>query len=80
MSFNLPDLNVPEDDGECESFITITIDSWLVYKNKYYLPLYLDKCAYKIANKQITNYLDDNLLEGKCCVRQNWYKRRSWCY
>ena len=28
-------LNVPEDDIKCESFTVISIDSLLVYKNKY---------------------------------------------
>ena len=30
---NFRGLNVPEDDIECESFIVISIDSLLVYKN-----------------------------------------------
>ena len=44
-------LNVPEDDQECELFTGISIDSLLVYENKYYLEVYLDNCAYKIVNK-----------------------------
>ena len=48
---NFCGLNVPEDDTECESFAVISIDSLLVYKSKYYLQVYLDNCAYKIANK-----------------------------
>ena len=32
---NFCDLNVPEDDIECESFTVISIDSLLVYKNKF---------------------------------------------
>ena len=39
---NCRGLNVPEDDIECESFIVISIDSLLVYENKYYLQVYLD--------------------------------------
>ena len=39
-------LNVPEDDREFESFTVIFIDSLLVYKNKYYLKVYLDNCKY----------------------------------
>ena len=35
----------------------------LVYENQYYLPLHLDKCAYKLAKKQIADYLDDSLFE-----------------
>ena len=54
---------MPEDDLECESFTVIYIDSLLVHENKYYLQVYLDKCAYKIVKKQMTDYLDDNLFE-----------------
>ena len=54
---------MPEDDIECESFTFISIDSLLVYENKYYLQVYLDNCVYKIANKQMTGYLDENLFE-----------------
>ena len=52
-----------EDNIESESFTVISIDSLLVYKNKYYVQVYLDNCAYKIANKKMTNWLDDNLFE-----------------
>ena len=48
---NFRGLNVPEDDIKCKSFIVISIDSLLVYENKYYLQVYLDNCAYKTANK-----------------------------
>ena len=41
----------------------ISSDSLLAYRNKYYLQVYLDNCAQKIANKQITDFLDDNLFE-----------------
>ena len=34
---NFRGLNVPEDDIECESFTVISIDSLLLYENKYYL-------------------------------------------
>ena len=54
---------MPEDDIECESCTAITIDSLLVYENKYYLQVYLDNCAYKIICKRMTDYLDDNLFE-----------------
>ena len=40
---------------ECESSV-ICIGSLLVYKNKYYLQVYLD-------NYKIIDYLDDNLFE-----------------
>ena len=56
-------LNVPEDDIECDSFAVISIDSLLVYESKYYLQIYLGNCAYKIVNKQMEDYLDDNLFE-----------------
>ena len=54
---------MPEDDIECETFTVISIDSLLVYENKYYLKVYLDNCAYAIVNKQMTDYLDENLFE-----------------
>ena len=50
---------------ECESFTVISIDSLLVYKQKYYLQVYLDNCAYKIVNKQMADYLDENLFEDQ---------------
>ena len=53
---NFRGLHVPE----CESFTVISIDSLLVYVNKYYLQVYLDNCACKILNKQMTDYLDEN--------------------
>ena len=34
--------NVPEDGTECESFTITSMDSLLVYENKYYLQVYLD--------------------------------------
>ena len=57
---------------ECESFTIIYIDFLLVYENKYYLQVYLgnctyktltSNCTYKILDKQMTDYLDDNLFE-----------------
>ena len=52
-----------EEDIECESFIAISIDSLLVYYNKYDLQVYLDNCTYKSVNKQMTDYFDENLFE-----------------
>ena len=49
---------------ECESFTVIYIYSLLKNESKYSLKEYLDSCAYKIANKQVTDYLDDNLFEN----------------
>ena len=57
---NFRGLNVLEDDVECASFTAISIDSLLVYKNKYYLQVYLDNCACKIVDKQMINDLGDN--------------------
>ena len=48
---NFRDLNIREDDTECKSFTVISIDSSLVYENKYDLQVYLGKCAYKIVEK-----------------------------
>ena len=55
---NFRGLNVPKDDAEGECFTVISIDSSLVYQNEFYLRVYLNNCAYKIANKQVTDYLD----------------------
>ena len=57
--------DVLDDDIECESFTVISIESLLLYKNKYYLLVYLDNCAYKIANKKMTEYLGDNIFEDQ---------------
>ena len=54
-------LNVLQDDIECECFTVISIDSLLVYKNNYYLQVYLDNRAYKIVDKSMIDYLCDNL-------------------
>ena len=61
---NFRDLNVPEDAVECKSFRIISIDSLLVYENKYYLQVYLDYCAYKMVSTKMIDYLDDNLFES----------------
>ena len=45
------------------NFPVISIDSLLVYDKKYYLQVYLDNCAYKTVNKQMTDYLDENLFQ-----------------
>ena len=63
---NFSSLNVPENDIECESFTVISIDSLLAYENKYYLQVYLDNCAYKSVHKQMTDYLDENLMINIC--------------
>ena len=56
-------MNMPEDGVECESFTIISIDSLLVYENKFYLQVYLDSCTYKIVNIEMIDYLHDNLPE-----------------
>ena len=60
---NFCGLNVSEDSVECESFTIISIDSLLVYENKYNLQVYLDHCAYKIVDKQMTDYFHNNLFK-----------------
>ena len=53
----------PEDDIEYKYFTVISIDSLLVYENKYYLQVYLRNGAYKIIYKQMIDYLDENTFE-----------------
>ena len=52
-----------KDGVECKSFTIISNDSLFVYKNKYYLQVYLDNCTYKIVSTEMVDYLDDNLFE-----------------
>ena len=54
---------MPKDDIECERFTVISIDILLVYESKYYLQVSLGNSAYETANKQMTNYLDENLFQ-----------------
>ena len=61
-------------EGECEYFTVTSIDSLLVYKNKYYQQIYLDNCAYKIENKQMADYLDDNIFEDQI-LEMLYYKK-----
>ena len=59
---NFRGLNVSEDGIGCESVVIFSVDSLLVYENKYYLQAYLVcNYAYKIVNTQTIDYLDDNL-------------------
>ena len=44
-------------------FTSISIDSLTIYESKYYLQVFLDNCAYKIVNKEMTDYLDENVFE-----------------
>ena len=60
---NFRGLNVSEDGVECKSFKIISIDSLLIYENKYYIQVYLDNCAYGTVNTQMMDYLAQNLFE-----------------
>ena len=51
---NFRGLIVPRHDIECKCFTVISTDSLIGYQNKYYLQVYLDNCAYKLGNKQMT--------------------------
>ena len=52
------------DDVACETFTIISIDSLLVYENKYYVQVYLDNYAYKIVNIEMADYLYDNIFKS----------------
>ena len=52
-------LNMSENGPEWESFTLISINSLLVYENKYYLEGYLGNCANKIVEREMIDYLDD---------------------
>ena len=62
---NFHGLNVSEDDIECESFTVTSIGSLLVYGSKYYLQVFLENCDQKTVNKQMADYLDENLFEDQ---------------
>ena len=49
---NFCSLNVPKDGVEYEFYTIVSIDSLLISKNKYYLQVYLETCAYKIVETQ----------------------------
>ena len=49
--------------AEYKSRAVIYIDSLLFYEKKYYLKVYLDKCAYKVIDIQMIYYLDDSLIK-----------------
>ena len=50
---NFRSLILLEYDIECESFTMVSVDSLPVYKNIYFIQLYLDNCAYKIETNQM---------------------------
>ena len=52
---------MPVDNIECESFMVISVDSWLVYE--YYFQVHLDNCANKIWDKRMIDYLGENSFE-----------------
>ena len=52
---NFCGLNVPGDDIECESFTVISVDSLLVYENKYELHVYLDNYKTLLIKLQTKN-------------------------
>ena len=56
-------LNGPVDDTECEYFSHFCWFFACIYDKKYYLQVYLDNCANKTVNKQMTDYLDEKLFE-----------------
>ena len=49
-------VTLSKDDIERKSFTVISIDSLLLYENKYYLKVYLDSCAYKLKKKRYNYY------------------------
>ena len=61
---NFRGLNILEDALECESFTIMLIGFLSFYKNRFYLQVYLDNCPKKIVNKQMVDYLGDNLFVG----------------
>ena len=50
---NFGALTMPKSDMELEFFTVISDESLLVYESKYYMQVYLNNCAYNIANKQM---------------------------
>ena len=53
--------SLPEDSWECESFTLTSINSLLIYENKYCLQVYLDSCAFNTVNTEMLDYLEDNI-------------------
>ena len=63
VSANFHGLNMPEVTMEWKSFTVVSVDLFACVRKKYYLQVYLDNCAYNIENKQMADYLNDNLFE-----------------
>ena len=64
---NFCSLNVPKYDIEYQPFTVISINSILVYQNKYYLQLYLNNCTNKIVDKGMIDCLGKNPFETDKC-------------
>ena len=60
---NFWNLKVLGDGVKCEYFAIISVGSWLVYKNKYYLQVYLNNCAYEIVNTVMIDHFDGYILK-----------------
>ena len=52
---------------ECEYFTVISIDSLLVYENKFYLQVYLDNFVYTIVNELMTDIVL-KIRYYRCCI------------
>ena len=53
-----------QDGVECESFMIISIVPLPVHENKYYPQVHWDICAYKIVDKQMIDYLENQLFDS----------------
>ena len=60
---NMRGFNMPEDNTERKYFTVTSINFLLVHENKHYLKVCLGNCAYKIVNKQMTDYHPENVFE-----------------
>ena len=65
-------LGMTVDWAEYDFILMISIDSLFFYEKKHYLQIYLDGHPYKIVAKEMTSYLDYNLIgsdENHCfCI------------
>ena len=57
-------MNVSKDGVECEFLEFISVDFFLLYDNKHYLQINLNKFAYKIVIVQIKDYVYKILFES----------------
>ena len=55
---------MPEYGVECEHFTIISIDFLHIYENKFYLQGYLGSFAYKVVNKEMIDYIDDDIFDS----------------